>query len=832
MKLHFKAKKHLSIKRFFTVVIMVMTLFTLFACKTEESDPTTIIDGAQHFAVAFDLDGVTGPLPEVQSVKTGEFAVRPALDPVRPGHIFLGWFLGQNSTEEFDFSSQPITSTIILRAKWLFIEEVIEEDYEDTLLDWSESGFLNIHYYRLADTQADYENWGVWLWPKNGAGKFFDWDFFDKSGAVAKINLNIVYTDGGSNKKQTVNYMAATDIGFLIVYKPSMTGTGMWQSDGSADTIIPNIHSHTRSNGAIHLFLVQNAISEYRFRFIAGNEDLKDPYEGLAPGAAVSIVNLESSKSYFEKAPTSQSFQNIGVGYQIMVSSFADSNGDGFGDIKGITNNLDYLKNDLNVGVLWLTPIQLSDSYHGYDIIDYYQIDPKYGTDEDFRELTYEAHKRGIKIIMDLVINHTSANNSWFRKSANLDPDYRHFYRWNYGAQMATAPDWFQYSNTGYYYYGKFSSSMPELNFDYQGTRDAVMDVANYWMSFGLDGFRLDAVKHFYNEGEYDVATRGEQDIIHYEQGYSRNVTKNVNFLKEFNARLKAVYPDAFVIGENFDGNPANLAPYFASMDAQFNFNLYFELIQTGLNRPDSANSLARAYGFTYRGASLYRGDQFIESTMTSNHDITRLLNHTVGNQYITQANMDIAITRSKIVASTLLTMPGITWIYYGDEIGMSGKKSNNVYYDDAGNVIHTDDWHADRWFRQPFKFNNEINHQTTSYQFGIYDVKWDTYNLGLPGVLTQRFDPNSMLRHYMSLTVLKANDPVLTRGNYEALTTTNQNLFAFSRSYQGVTYMIYHNYSNVAVTNYNLAGQQVIWSTPGATVNTIPAFGSIIIKG
>jgi alpha-amylase len=816
-------------RKVITFITFILMLFILVACKSEV---TNIPDGVIEYSIAFDLNGGQGVLPGVQNVRFGQKAVEPQVEPSRSGYRFLGWFKGLNSDQPFDFANELITSTIILYAKWGLIDIVIDEGYDESLSEWSEPGFLYIHYYRYLNEETDYNKWSIWLWPKNGVGRFFDWELFDQSGAVAKIDLTQVYTDGGPNGDQTVDFRNAEDIGFLIVYRPSITGPGMWQSDGSADTIIPNIYSHIRESGAIHLFLLQNAISEYKFSYSTGNEELRDPYEGLLPGEKVSIINLNSSVNYFDKAQTSLDFLGVGVGYQIMVSSFADSNGDGFGDIKGITNNLDYLKNDLNAGVLWLTPIQLSDSYHGYDIIDYYKIDPKFGTDEDFRELLFEANKRGIKVIMDLVINHTSANNSWFKKSANLDPEYRNYYRWNYGAQMATQPDWYQYSNTGYYYYGKFASSMPELNFDYQGTRDAVMDIAYYWMSYGLDGFRLDAVKHFYNEGEYDISSRGENDIIHYEVGYSRNVTKNVNFLREFNARLKSVYPNAFVIGENFDGNPANLAPYFSGMDAQFNFNLYFELIQTALNREDSANGLARAYGFNYQGASLFRGDQVIESTMTSNHDITRLINHSVGNQIITQANKEIAITRSKLYAATIMTMPGITWIYYGDELGMSGKKTNNVYYDQNGNISFTNDWHADRWFRQPFKFSTQQTIQTTSYRFEIYDVEWDLYNISLPGALEQRFDASSMLRHYMALTNLKSNDPVLLRGNYEALTTTNQNLFAFKRTFEGTTYMVYHNYSGASVSNFNLGGQQVIWSTPGATIHQIPAYGSIIIKG
>jgi alpha-amylase len=794
---------------------------------TSTSSSTTINQTDVFYSVAFHLNGGVGQQPGVQVVKQGNVAVLPQENPSKDGYLFVGWFLDSEGTERFNFQS-PVSSTVILFAGW----EAEDPDYESTLSQWSEPGYLYIHYRRFVNSTEDYANWNLWIWPWLGDGIEVEWTKFDQSGAIAAINLNQIYTNGGPLKNKTVDFTSVEKIGFLVVFKPSKLGTGMWQSDGGADTFIDNIYSNVREDGSIHVFLFQNAVHDFKFGYDKETEQLVDPYEGLAPGAAVSIQNVNSSLNYYPKAPTAMDFyQNVGVGYSIQVSSFADSNGDGFGDIKGITNNLDYLAYDLNVKVLWLTPIHVSDSYHGYDIIDYYNIDPKFGTIEDFRELLQEAHKRGVRVLMDLVVNHSSANNSWFKKSTQLDPLYRNFYHWGYGPEYATKPHWYQYSDTGYYYFGKFSSSMPELNFDYQGTRDAVVDIALYWMSFGLDGFRVDAVKHFYNEGEYNPITRGSEDIIHNEPNWSRNATKNINLFLELNARIKSVFPDAFIVGENFDGNPANIGPYYSGMDSQFNFNLYFELVQSGLYRENNANTLARVYGFNHNAASLYRGDVFIDSTMTSNHDITRLLNHVAGQKVVNASNQLDAIRKAKVISAANLTLPGISWIFYGDELGMSGIKTNNIFYDEFGNKIGENDWHADRWFRQPFKFSIEKTEQTTGFQFETYTVQWDAYNTLLPGVQQQRFDSNSMLRHYMALTHLKANDPVLIQGSYEALATTNTNLFAFKRVHDGVTYYIYHNFSAASISNYSLRGNTIVWNSQGSSISTIAPYGSIIIR-
>ena len=193
-------------------------------------------------------------------------------------------------------------------------------------------------------------------------------------------------------------------------------------------------------------------------------------------------------------------------------------------------------------------------------------------------------------VLMDFVLNHTSPSNPWFLKSQRLvketvklpdgtekEIDYRNFYTWQNENYVSGLPEdkqkqWFKDSN-GYYFYSSFGSSMPELNFDNQATRDAILEVALYWMSFGLDGFRLDAVKHIYMANE----SRDQSSWVVEDGAYSFDMNKDAHFFMEFNAKLKASYPNAILVGENFNGDPAKLAGLYGGLDSQFNFNWYYD---------------------------------------------------------------------------------------------------------------------------------------------------------------------------------------------------------------------------------------------------------------
>ena len=203
---------------------------------------------------------------------------------------------------------------------------------------------------------------------------------------------------------------------------------------------------------------------------------------------------------------------NCRVFYEIFVGSFSDSDGDGTGDLRGVIDRMDYLNDGddadgLSLGVegLWLSPIFTSASYHKYDVDDYYAIDPAFGTEEDLKELAELCHQRGVKLILDLVLNHTGTGNPWFKAFAEAhrngdtqDPYYDFYCYYTEGEQVPAGRTFTKLAGTDIYYESNFSESMPELNYDNDAVRQAVLDVAKYYMALGVDGFRFDAAKYIY----------------------------------------------------------------------------------------------------------------------------------------------------------------------------------------------------------------------------------------------------------------------------------------------------------------------------------------------
>ncbi|MDE6586289.1 MAG: InlB B-repeat-containing protein, partial [Clostridia bacterium] len=579
--------------------------------------------GSKEYTVSFEIGAEAAAsgvaTPDSQKVKYGETVVQPTIDKWT-GHSLDGWYFG---TAKWNFSTDTVKSDMTLKAEWkIDISAEIAKEYEDNL-DWGEENHLYIHYLRGAHKSSEngtvntsakptyskqiqsdvYNDWGLWVWeyfPTNGEGRAFYPMKIDVSGAVYDIDLTASYNDGGWNestrkdKGLNINYEDALRLGIQVYSQDSrINGQGFWVNDGGDVYII--LANAKRENGDYHWFVRQGSVQEGSAIFTGVT--VHDPYEGLAPGSATSkydVVSNKGNNDVYTQQPVAEGWEENSVGYQVFIASFADSNGDGMGDLRGVIEKLDYLK-ELGVDTLWLTPFQQSNSYHGYDIMDYFTVDPRFGTLDDYRELLFKAHQKGMKVLMDFVLNHTSVSNPWFAKSQSLvketiqlpdgrqkEIDYRNFYTWQNEEYVqslkspAAKAQWFKDSN-GYYFYSSFGSSMPELNFDYQATRDAILEVALYWMSFGLDGFRLDAVKHIYMANESRDRSDWVVSDISSSGDYSFDMNKDVHFFREFNAKLKSSYPNAILVGENFNGNPAYLAPFYQGMDSQFNFNWYYD---------------------------------------------------------------------------------------------------------------------------------------------------------------------------------------------------------------------------------------------------------------
>ena len=763
-------------------------------------------DGETKYTVSFDVGSAARAAgvrtPESQKVAEGGTAVQPTIDAWQ-GHTLSAWY---NGTSKWNFSTDTVISDITLTAEWkVTVDDEKAQQYEEELT-WGEVGHLYVHYLRGAHLESEegtvntatapnystqiksevYNDWGLWVWPSSGEGRAFYPAKIDASGAVYDIDLTVTYNDAGwnaetkTNKGLEMTYSKATRIGIQVYSQDSrINGSGFWVNDGG-DVFI-NLADAKRDKGDYHWFVVQGDVGKGSPVF--ANTVVRDPYEGLEPGSATSkydVVSNKGNNDVYTQQPVAEGWEANSVGYQIFIASFADSDGDGMGDLRGIINNLDYL-GELGVDTLWLTPFQTSNSYHGYDIMDYFTVDPRFGTLDDYRELLYKAHSKGMKVLLDFVLNHTSISNPWFIKSQNLEKetitlpdgtkkeiDYRNFYTWqneDYVNSLGSTAkaQWYKDSN-GYYFYSSFGSSMPELNFDYQATRDAILEVALYWMSFGLDGFRLDAVKHIYMENE----NPHHSDWIVPDGSYSFDMNKDAHFFMEFNAKLKATYPNALLLGENFNGNPTYLAGLYGGMDSQFNFNWYYDTTRNLYG--GNAGGIMNQYVATQNAFAAVRSD-YIDGIFTSNHDVQRARDRVYDpsdngpgvprSSRYGGANWTKSENLAKTYAALCLTMPGITWIYNGDELGMFGTKTANPAGEGSG--------HEDRWFRQPMKWTTALgdNSSNCRYPMGFnnYYIEWDALNAQLHGVAEQRAEANSIFNLYKALIAIRHENPVLARG-------------------------------------------------------------------
>ncbi|WP_080240945.1 alpha-amylase family glycosyl hydrolase [Spirosoma rigui] len=493
---------------------------------------------------------------------------------------------------------------------------------------------------------------------------------------------------------------------------------------------------------------------------------------------------------------------HTGVHYEIFVRSFADSNGDGIGDLNGVTTNLDYLQ-DLGVSAIWLMPVNPSPTYHKYDITDYYGIDPEYGTLDDFRRLVAEAHRRGIAVLIDLVLHHTSTRHPWFTEASKGPQNpYWHYYNWLTPAEIKakklatrdiTADSgernpWHAVAGSAYpeRYYGMFWSGMPDLNFDHPPVREEMFKIARYWLNdIGIDGFRLDAARHLYREFEEP---------------------KNHQFWQEFGREVEAAKPGAYTVGEVWT-RPERIAPYFRGLKANFNFDLSLaleEVVRRGDDTEDLVEFLAYVHG-TFAAVN----PQFIDGIMLSNHDQNRIGSALKGNT-----------DKLKVAASLLLTLPGNPYLYYGEEIGMLGVK-------------------PDENIREPFLWNVRArDRQRTSWRRGRY-----TTSQTVTPLAEQRANPDSLFMHYKRLIHARNAHPVLN-DNLSRLEQTGirqRGVIAFiRRSASGSRVLVVHNLTgkpiNVVFSPDESWCRCLVFSThEGVTYRDgsvpVPGYGCVVIE-
>lgn len=432
--------------------------------------------------------------------------------------------------------------------------------------------------------------------------------------------------------------------------------------------------------------------------------------------------------------------------YEIFLRSFYDSNKDGIGDINGLILKLDYLE-DLGVEGIWLMPIHPSPSYHKYDVADYYAIDPEYGTLSDFKRLLKEAHKRGIKIIIDLVVNHTSYRHPWFLKAQkNPDSPFHTYYNWKEYGMMHHQAGWHKLPGNEderqnrLFYFGHFSSEMPDLNYDHPKVREEVINIGKYWLGeIGVDGFRLDAAQYI----------------------YPHQHKKNCAWWRQFRKEMETVNKDVFLIGEVW-AQAEIAAPYLEkALHAVFNFDMGYKIMDVV-----SEGKNLRIAERHQQIRDLYRkhSRHFIDTTFITNHDQDRVMSGA-------KKNMD----KAKMAASLLFTLPGSPFIYYGEEIGMTGKK-------------------PDENIREPFIWSTKKG--------AAGQTRWmkSKYNTLLTPLSLQIKNPDSLWNHYKTLIHLRKNNPLLSEGEIELVELKNKKLIAFYRALKGKALLIIHNPSAASI--------------------------------
>ena len=341
--------------------------------------------------------------------------------------------------------------------------------------------------------------------------------------------------------------------------------------------------------------------------------------------------------------------------YEIFVRSFFDSDDDGIGDLKGLIAKLDYVNDgdpasqrDLGARCIWLMPVNPSPSYHGYDVTDYYRVNPQFGTNQDFKRFVAEAHKRGVRVIVDMVLNHTSSEHPWFKHAAlHRDSPWRDWYTWlpkDPGIKNEWGgTNWHRSPSSEDYYYGFFWHGMPDLNVQNPGVIAETKKIATFWLdSMGVDGFRLDANRHLV-EGDTGRLTTN-QPGTHV-------------FLRDYAAHVRGAKPDAYTVGEVMDSSRAMLAYYPDQLDSHFAFEVADSIL--------SAANHGRAQGLLAPILRLQRElPAWRYSPFLRNHDQTRTMTVLGGD-----------VQKAKLAVTILLTLPGVPFVYYGEEIGMTGDK-------------------------------------------------------------------------------------------------------------------------------------------------------------
>jgi glycosidase len=486
------------------------------------------------------------------------------------------------------------------------------------------------------------------------------------------------------------------------------------------------------------------------------------PGPTVTPGPTATPIPPVSDVEPF---PLATGWWDNAVCYEVFVRSFYDSDSDGIGDLNGLIEKLDYINDgdpnaqgDLGANCIWLMPIAEATSYHGYDVIDYYAVEQDYGTNDDFKRLVAAARERGIRIIIDLVLNHTSVEHAWFQDALNNPASpYRDWYIWSEQNPGYTGPwgepAWHRAPGRDAYYYGIFWSGMPDLNYRNPAVTEEAHKISRFWLEeMGADGFRLDAIKHLIEDGRIQ-----------------ENTAETHAWLRGYRAFLQEFAPESLTVGEIFDATPTILTDYYPDqLDMYFEFSIGERIISSVRSR--NGRQFASAAQRVNDGIPFQRWAPFL-----TNHD---------QNRSMTLLGSDFG--QAKVAATALLTLPGLSFIYYGEELGMTGAK-------------------PDERLRTPMQWSSEAHGGFSAVQ------PWQALqpNYEQVNVAAQEDDTGSLLNLYRQLVHLHTTQPALSQGDLTTLEVSERAVAAFVRHTEDEAVLVVINFSDQVLASITLTAAQ-----------------------
>lgn len=517
--------------------------------------------------------------------------------------------------------------------------------------------------------------------------------------------------------------------------------------------------------------------------------------------------NVVSSQKVESKYDLQKKWWKEAVVYQVYPRSFKDSDGDGVGDLKGIISKLDYIKS-LGVDAVWLNPIYTSpNDDNGYDISNYREIMSDFGTMKDFDLLLKEMHKRNIRIIMDLVVNHSSDEHEWFKQArSSRDNPYRNYYHW-WPAEKGKPPyrwsffdvnseAWKYDAQTNSYYLHYFSQKQPDLNWENPKVRQEVYDIMKFWLDKGIDGFRMDAFQFASKDTTWPELPKGyEKNIIKY-YGVGPHLHE---YLQEMNKEVFSKY-DIMTVAEGAGSSPQDAMLFVDPDRKELNMAYHFESVDIGGHIRDFG--LVKYKEIFSRYDSEFKDKGWL-AIFLANHDQPRMVSK-FGND-----SPQFREISSKMLSTFIFTMRGTPYCYYGDELGMSNIRFTSI--EDYKDVDTRNKYIGLKIRGGDLQAFLELQKQT-SRENGRTPFQWDAspnagFTTGRPwlkvnpnymtvNVEAQEKDKNSTLNYFKKLVKLRKKEAVLVYGTFTLLDKENPSVFAYQRELKGKKFLILLNFT------------------------------------